>query len=170
MRFRGLVYRAHNPRWSWTPLSGAGARRHGGRFNRRGIRALYTSLNELTAIREAQPLGRPMQPLTICTYDVDVEPVFDTLDKAQRRTLGVSDSDLACPTWEAEMHAGLVPASQALADRLIAAGHAGMRVRSFAAGARAGGLNLVLWTWGDARPARVTLIDDEDRLSAAQTH
>ena len=170
MRFRGLVYRAHNPRWSWTPLSGAGARRHGGRFNRRGIRALYTSLNELTAIREAQPLGRPMQPLTICTYDVDVEPVFDTLDKAQRRTLGVKLSDLACPTWEAEMHAGLVPASQALADRLIAAGYAGMRVRSFVAGTRAGDLNLVLWTWGDARPTRVTLIDDEGRLSAAQTH
>ena len=170
MRFRGLVYRAHKPRWSWTPLSGAGARRHGGRFNRRGIPALYTALDPLTAIREAEPLGRPMQPLTICTYDVDVDPVFDTLDKTQCRTLGVKHSDLACPTWEAEMHAGSVPASQALADRLIAAGYAGIRVRSFAAGARAGGLNLVLWTWGDARPARVTLIDDEGRLSAAQAH
>ena len=63
MRFRGLVYRAHNPQWSWTPLSGEGARRHGGRFNRRGVSALYTSLSLLTAIREAQWLGRPMQPL-----------------------------------------------------------------------------------------------------------
>ncbi len=34
-----------------------GARR-GGRFNRRGMRALYTSLTPLTAIREAQPSGR----------------------------------------------------------------------------------------------------------------
>ena len=33
MRFRGTVYRAHNPQWSWTPLSGEGASRHGGRFN-----------------------------------------------------------------------------------------------------------------------------------------
>ena len=57
MRFQGLVYRAHNPEWSWTPLSGEGARRHGGRFNRRGVPALYTSLSPLTAIREAQPLG-----------------------------------------------------------------------------------------------------------------
>ena len=37
MRSRGVVYRAHNPQWSWTPLSGEGARRHGGRFNRRGV-------------------------------------------------------------------------------------------------------------------------------------
>lgn len=170
MRFRGLVYRAHNPHWSWTPLSGEGARRHGGRFNRRGIPALYTSLDPLTAIREAQPLGRPMQPLTLCAYEVDVEPVFDTPDKAQRRTLGVSDSDLACSAWEAETLAGSVPASQALADRLIAAGYAGMRVRSFAVGTGTGDLNLVMWTWGTDRPARVVLIDDEGRLSEAQAH
>ena len=170
MRFRGLVYRAHNPHWSWTPLSGDGARRHGGRFNRRGIPALYTSLDPLTAIREAQPLGRPMQPLTLCAYEVDAEPVFDTLDKAQRRTLGVSDSDLACPAWEAEMLAGSVPASQALADRLVAAGYAGMRVRSFAVGTSAGDLNLVMWTWGTDRPVRAVLIDDEGQLSEAQAH
>ena len=170
MRFRGLVYRAHNPHWSWTPLSGDGARRHGGRFNRRGIPALYTSLDPLTAIREAQPLGRPMQPLTLCAYEVDAEPVFDTLDKAQRRTLGVSDSDLACPAWEAEMLVGSVPASQALADRLVAAGYAGMRVRSFAVGTSACDLNLVMWAWGTDRPVRAVLIDDEGRLSEAQAH
>ena len=170
MRFRGLVYRAHNPHWSWTPLSGEGARRHGGRFNRRGIPALYTSLDPLTAIREAQPLGRPMQPLTLCAYEVDVEPVFDTLDKTQRRTLGVSDSDLACPAWEAEMLAGLIPASQALADRLIKASYAGMRVQSFAIGTHVGDLNLVLWTWGTDRPVRVVLIDDEGRLSGTRAH
>ena len=34
MRFRGTVYRAHNPQWVWTPLSGEGARRYGGRFKK----------------------------------------------------------------------------------------------------------------------------------------
>ena len=79
MRFQGLVYRAHNPEWSWTPLSGEGARRHGGRFNRRGVPALYTSLSPLAAIREAQPLGRPIWSASApsCAYEVDVEPVFD---------------------------------------------------------------------------------------------
>lgn len=170
MRFRGLVYRAHNPQWSWTPLSGEGARRYGGRFNRRGIAALYTSLASLTAVREAQPLGRPMQPLTLCAYEVDTAPVFDALDEEQRRVMIISESDLACPTWEAEMLAGTIPASQAVADRLIAAGYTGMRVRSFAAGAGADDLNLVMWKWGSDRPTRVVLIDDEGRLSRDPSH
>lgn len=165
MRFRGLVYRAHNPQWSWKPLSGEGARRFGGRFNRRGTPALYTSLSPLTAIREAEPLGRPMQPLTICAYEVDAEPIFDAMDGGQRRAARVDDVDLACPSWEAEMLAGFVPASQALADRLVAAGYAGMQVRSFAAGARGDHVNLVMWRWGPERPVRVVLIDDEGRLS-----
>ena len=165
MRFRGLVYRAHNPQRSWTPLSGEGGRRHGGRFNRRGVPALYTSLSPLTAIREAQPLGRPMQPLTLCAYEVDIEPVVDTLDEDQCRALGVNDSDLACPAWEADMLAGAVPESQALADRLIAAGYAAMQVRSFAVGSGTGDVNLVVWRWGAHRPYRVVLIDDEGRLS-----
>ena len=167
MRFRGLVYRAHNPQWSWTPLSGEGARRHGGRFNRRGVPALYASLDPLTAIREAQPLGRPMQPLTLCAYEVDAEPVLDALDEESRLGQGVSDADLACPAWEADMLAGKVSASQALADRLIAAGHAGLRVRSFASGAGTGDINLVMWRWGADLPVRVVLVDDENRLSVA---
>ncbi len=146
-------------------MSGEGAGRHGGRFNRRGVPALYTSLSPLTAIREAQPLGRPMQPLTLCAYEVDAEPVFDALDYEQRRTLGVSGFDLTCPAWEAEMLTGVPPASQILADRLIKAGYAGMRVQSFATGTGADDLNLVMWRWGYDRPARVVLVDDEGRLS-----
>lgn len=165
MRFRGLAYRAHNPQWSWTPLSGEDARLHGGRFNRRGVPALYTSLAPLTAIREAQPLGRPMQPLTLCAYDVDAEPVFDATDADTRRALNVAEAELDCPTWEAEMLAGSVPATQILADRLIAAGYVGMRVRSFAAGAGLEDHKLVVWRWGNRLPARIVLIDDEGRLS-----
>ena len=165
MRFRGVVYRAHNPQWSWTPVSGEGARRHGGRFNRRGVPALYTSLTPLTAIREAQPLGRTLQPITLCAYEVDSEPVFDTRDDSGRAALDVADSELACPSWEAEMLEGTIPSSQALADRLIEAGYAGMLVRSFAAGTGADEFNLVLWNWGEDPPSRVVLIDDEGRLS-----
>ena len=149
-------------------MSGEAARRHGGRFNRRGVPALYASLDPLTAIREAQPLGRPMQPLTLCAYEVDAEPVFDALDEERRQDRSVSDIDLDCPTWEADMLAAAVPASQALADRLIAAGYVGMRVRSFAIGAGADDVNLVIWRWGISPPARVVLIDDEGRLSSGQ--
>ncbi|MDE2927921.1 MAG: RES domain-containing protein [Acidobacteriota bacterium] len=167
MRFRGVVYRAHNPEWAWKPLSGEGARRHGGRFNRRGVPALYTSLSPLTAIREAQPLGRRMQPLTLCAYDVDLEPVFDSRDGAVRAALQVDDHELDCRSWAAQMLDGSVPASQALADRLVSDGYVGMLVRSFAVAAGPGDINLVVWKWGSQRPCRVDLIDDESRLSTS---
>ena len=164
MRFRGLVYRAHNPQWTWNPTSGEGARRHGGRFNRIGVPALYTSLSPVTAIRESSLLGRPLQPITLCAYEVDAEPVFDALDPSQREAQGVKTDDTFCLNWEQDMVAGNIPASHRLADRLIAAGYAGMRVQSFAPGAGTDDLNLVFWRWGDHRPIKVVLIDDEERL------
>ena len=44
------------------------------------------------------------------------------------------------------MLAGMIPASQKLTDRLIAAGYVGMRVQSFVPGAGTDDLNLVFWT------------------------
>ncbi|MCY4363464.1 MAG: RES domain-containing protein [Gammaproteobacteria bacterium] len=165
MRFRGLVYRAHNPRWNWSPPSGEGARRYGGRFNRAGVPALYTSLSPLTAMREASPIGRPLQPITLCAYEVDAEPVFDALDSSQLEARGLVEEELRCPNWEREMLAGIIPASQRLADWLITAGYVGMRVQSFAPGAGTNDLNLVLWRWGNQLPGKVVLVDDEERLS-----
>ena len=78
--------------------------------------------------------------------------------------MGIADKDLTCPNWEMEMYSGLIPASQALVDLLVASGFAGMRVRSFAAGAGPDDLNLVLWKWSGELPTRVVLIDDESRL------
>ena len=62
------------------------------------------------------------------------------------------------------MYRGEVPASQALAERLIRAGYVGMLVRSFAAGAGTDDRSLVLWRWGGRLPSRVAVIDDERRL------
>ena len=109
-----------------------------------------------------------MQPVTLCAYEVDSEPVFDTRDRSQRASLEVDDLELACPAWEAEMLEGAIPASQTLADRLINAAYTGMLVRSFAPGTSANDINLVLWSWGKDRPSRVALVDDEGRLSGGQ--
>ena len=106
-----------------------------------------------------------MQPLVLRACEIDAEPVFDARDGERRRALGARGSDLSCPGWEAGVLAGGTPASQALADRPIASGHAGMRVPSFAAGAGPDDLNLVLWRRGPERPARAVQIDDEGRLS-----
>lgn len=169
MRFRGIVYRAVHPQWSWSPTSGEGARLRGGRFNRVGVPALYTSWSPLTAIREASALRQPMQPLVLCAYEVDAEPVFDSMSPTRRMDEGVTDDALRCPRWKEEMCRGHVPASQALADRLIAPGYVGMRVPSFAPEAGADDVNLVLWRWSDRRPSRVALIDDEARLPLPRT-
>ena len=106
-----------------------------------------------------------MQPLTLCAYEVDAEPVFHSRDEAERTAFGVTESELRCETWESEMLEGRVPPSQVLADRLIAAGQVGMLVPSFARGASVDDFNLVLWRWGPEPPARIVLIDDEGRLS-----
>ena len=164
MRIRAVVYRAHDPRWAWTPLSGEGARRRGGRFNRQGMSALYLSFSLSAAVREASPIGRRMQPLVLCAYEVDVDPVFDVLDPGVRAALSVRQAEIDCPTWRHDMFSGRTPASQALAGRLVAAGFAGMRVGSYAAGAGESDVNLVLWRWGDRLPTRVALIDEDDRL------
>ena len=168
MRFQGVVYRAHDPRWSWTPVSGEGARRYGGRFNRIGVPALYTSLSPMAAVREASPLGRPLQPILLCAYDVDTEPIFNSLDGEECAAAGVTDSDLRCPMWRPVMYRRRVPRSQVVADRLIAAGYAGMQVRSFAAGAGRNVVNLVLWRWGDRLPSRVVVIDDQGPASESR--
>ena len=110
-------------------------------------------------------MGRPIQPLTLCAYEVDAEPVFDALDQEQCLALDIEEADLASHRWEAEMLVGSVPSSQAVADRLIAAGFVGMRVRSFAIGSSPNEVNLVMWKWGASRPAKLTLIDDDGRLS-----
>ena len=109
-----------------------------------------------------------MQPVTLCAYQVDAEPVFDALDASEREALGVKTDEIVCRNWEREMLAGIVPASQRLADRLIDAGYVGIHVQSFAPGAGPDDLNLVFWRWGNHGPGKVMLIDDEDRLLSQQ--
>lgn len=162
--FSGAVFRAHNPEWSFEPISGEGARRHGGRFNRRGRPALYTALSPLTAIREASPFGRPMEPLTLCEYAVACRDVFDATDPGCRAAEDVCERDLACPDWELRMLKGEPVPSQDLAERLIARGYAALLVPSQARGAGPGDLNLVFWSWAPDPPHRVRVIDSDRRL------
>lgn len=105
-----------------------------------------------------------MQPLILCSYELDVDPVFDALDPSVMAALSVSQADLDCPAWRDEMFSGGRPASHGLAERLVSLGYAGMRYRSYAVGATERDINLVLWRWGSELPSRVILVDDENRL------
>ena len=165
VRLAGTLFRAHNPRWSWAPLSGEGAGRFGGRFNPIGMVALYTSELVDTALLEASPLGRPFQPLTLVAYDVDAAPVFDATDPQALAGLGYTQADLADPNWESLMLDGVVPVQHRLARDVLATGAIGMRVPSFARGTRGEHRNVVFWHWNDGAGAMLTVLDDDERLS-----
>lgn len=168
MRFRGLAYRAHDPRWSFKPLSGDGAAIHGGRFNPKGTPALYVALDPMTAIKEAaQGFARKFEPCVLCTYEIDCEDVADLRGKERRRAAGVGEADMACP-WFAEAAAGREPASWRFARRLIEHGAAGILAPSYVRGAGAADVNLILWKWSGRLPHKVTVFDPSGRLPKNQ--
>ena len=164
MLYRGPLFRALNPVYAREPLSGRGAELHGGRFNPRGVPALYASPTVLTALREANQAGS-LQPTTLVSYDAEVDGVFDTRDEATLAAEGIDAAALADDTWRDQMKAIGEARTQGFARGLIAKGYRAMLVRSFAPGATKDDLNMVLWQWSDSPPSRLTLIDDENRLS-----
>jgi len=163
MHYRGLLYRALNPIRAREPLSGEGARLYGGRFNAKGVPALYTSMSVMTAIREANQIGT-LQPTTLVSYEADFTPVFDATDADALAEYDMTPADLAAEDWRLQMRAHGKAPTQILAEKLIADGYAGLRVPSFAKGASGEDLNTVLWVWGSTLPAKLVLIDDEGRL------
>lgn len=164
MLYRGQLFGALNPIYAREPLSGRGAALYGGRFNPKGLPALYTSLSVLTALREANQVGN-LQPTTLVSYEAEIDDIFDSRNDAALRAEGMDAASLADGTWRNQMKAAGEAQTQAFARQLIAKGYRGLLVRSFAPGTNETNLNLVLWQWGDAAPARLMLIDDEGRLT-----
>ncbi len=168
MKFQAAAWRAHDPKWSFTPLSGDDAAVHGGRFNPQGVPALYLGLSIMTAVREAnQGFAFKLDPCVLCEYAVDCDDVVDLRDDAARGAQGVAPGDLA-GDWMALARSGAEPPSWALARRLVAAGAAGALVPSFAPGADDRDHNLVLWRWSEHLPHRVTVHDPSGRLPKNQ--
>lgn len=164
MPYRGPLFRALNPVYARNPLSGEGAALHGGRFNVKGTPALYASLSVMTALREANRAGA-LQPTTLVSYTAEIDHVFDTRDDSALAAHEMDAAALADPTWRDQMKTAGQAKTQIFARRLIEAGFDALLVRSFAPGAAADDLNLVLWRWSGEAPARLVLIDDESRLS-----
>lgn len=146
-------------------LSGEGAKRFGGRFNARGVAALYTSLSPLTAIRESNQIGN-LQPTTLVAFDADIEHVFDARASESLDGYGMTLAELAFDGWRENMLKGGMARTQSFANQLIEDGMSGLLVRSFARGATEQEANLVLFKWGEHAPARLSIIDDESRLGS----
>jgi RES domain-containing protein len=168
LRFQGRCYRAHDPMWSFSPISGDGAAKTGGRFNPKGQATLYLSSNITTAVNECtQGFNQRLQPLTICEYDVDCEPIADLTSSQGRDDWGVKLDDLDC-AWLRYLRAGKQAPSWRVAAHLKAAGFAGILVPSFAPSALATSHNLILWRWSEDLPTRVAVFDPNRRLPRDQ--
>lgn len=163
--YSGKLYRALNPTYAKGPLSGEGARRYGGRFNPKGVPALYCSLSIMTAVREANQVGT-LQPTTLVAYEAELERIFDGTVEANLIAAGLDAATIRAPTWRDEMMTTGEARTQSFARSLIAKGYSALLVPSFAPGASRRDTNMVLWEWGSEAPARLTFIDDEGRLSS----
>jgi len=160
--------RPRSSQWEFTPLSGEGAKQHGGRFNRPGMDALYISLDPTTAWMEAQQ-GFPFksQPMTLVVYQVDCKDIIDLNNPNVQRTLGYCLDDLACD-WEDLAAQKQEPPTWLLADELEKRSIAGILVQSFAPGCTEQNRNLILWKWSDVPPHAIQIIDDFERLPKSQ--
>jgi RES domain-containing protein len=101
-----------------------------------GIPALYLARTiEGCFLEQAHGFPLRFDPLTVCTYDLDIEEMVDLTTDPGRDTANVQLSELQC-SWAEDMAAGKEPASWKVAKRLIGEGASGIIVPSFARGAR----------------------------------
>lgn len=161
-RYTGQLYRALNPVYARKPLSGRGAELYGGRFNAKGVPALYTALDPTGALREANQVGS-LQPTLLVSYKADLGQIFDTRDIGEVRRCGMSESALADPGWRTKMLNNHKVPTQDFAGSLIADGFVGLLIRSYAKGATEMDFNIVLWRWTGSG-CSLEVVDDENRL------
>lgn len=142
-------------RWQGEPLSGEGAARFGGRWNRPGQPALYLSADHGTAVEEYhQSLVRPG---TLCGFDVTSDAMIDVRDHADTATCLCAWRSI----WQMERQD---PPTWPFVDRWIEQGAHGAL---FPSAQRRGGVNLVLWRWNvaDGQGARVEPVDPDGELA-----
>jgi RES domain-containing protein len=136
------LFRAHSPQWASRPLSGEGAARKGGRFNRPGVAALYLSLDEVTALREYQQTSPFLPPCTMCSYTVTLRGLVD-LRQLHR---GEPWDDL-WHDWREDwrllkLEQHIEPPTWVLGDLVLAHGHTGVLFPSQMCD---GGVNVVVY-------------------------
>lgn len=159
------TYRMHEPRWAVSPLSGAGAAKHGGRVNRPGIETLYLSLDTNTAILEYKQVSTLLRPGTLTSYKLTAVPIVDFREGYSASSWGPMWQDFYCDWRELWFNQGIEPPSWSIGDAVIANGAKGILFKSQHSG---GDINLALYpeTFEDADS--VSVYDPEGSLQELQ--
>ena len=168
--FVGVAYRSGVPEFATEAdlLTGEGSRRFGGRWNPRGIAAVYASLTPETALAESlahhRYYGVPIEdamPRTFVALAVKLGRVLDLRDGATRQRLRLSGRRLLEVDWRAEARAGREPITQRLGHAAHAGGWEGLIVAS---AADSGGHNLLIFPGHLAAESAVRILNP-DRLA-----
>lgn len=109
-------------------VSGSGAAYYGGRWNPIGTRAIYASLDPLTAVREAYQQflhfgfsPGSVKPRVIAGIEFRCSALLDLTSDRNRRKLGFSRGDLLTEPWAQKQHRGKVALTQLIAIEAVAA-------------------------------------------------
>lgn len=167
MNYRGLLYRAVDPKHWTEPLSGEGAAIHAQRFNAKGVPALYTATDPQTVLREKMQEG-VLQPLLLVAIRAEVSGLFDARDESELARFGATSEGIGREDWRKEAEEEGQSEGQRLAEALRAAGYGGMVVPSYAPEATGRDINIVFWVWHEGSEARLEVVDDDGCLDPAR--
>lgn len=118
-------------------LSGVGAGNYGGRWNPRGLPAIYVSLDPVTAVKEAYQefseagfQAKTIRPRVFAGLSIRLKQVLDLTDRQVRRALGFTLEDLITEDWAAIQDAGQESWTQAIGRGAARARFEGLLVPS----------------------------------------
>ncbi|MDR1854888.1 MAG: RES family NAD+ phosphorylase [Azoarcus sp.] len=156
-----VFYRVISPAYAGTPLSGMGAARQGGRFNRPGQEALYLSTDEATALAEYKQDNPWLPPGTICTFFIDGVRVADLSAGYTSSRWQPLWADFAVD-WRADWFGkSIEPPTWEMADDVLAAGLDGILYPSQA---NPGGTNLVIYRSSSRPESQLRVYDPHGSL------
>lgn len=121
--FSAIVFRTASPRYSdeREVLSGIGALKGGGRWNPKGIAAVYCSVTPEAALAETFALQRYYNwpdhsalPRVMVGIEVELVRVLNLTDGAVRKRLQISQARMLETDWRAEVADGLEPLTQTI--------------------------------------------------------
>ena len=118
-------------------ISGNGASYNGGRWNPRGILAIYASLDPVTAVKESfQEFLKygfstaSIKPRVMAGLELNVSAILDLTNPSIRKTIGFTYTELISEDWHAIQSEGEEAWTQAIGRGAKTAGFEGLLVPS----------------------------------------